>query len=77
MGDGDIQAIKRVAHTLKETTGSVGAIRMSELCSDLHEMAAAENLSGASSRAESLRLELEKIRPKLEGLGGLAGLNGS
>lgn len=75
--DGDLQAIKRVAHTLKGTAGSVGAIRMSEQSLDIHEMASKENISGITSTVESLREELAKIRPKLEGLGGLTDLNGS
>ncbi|CAN5216439.1 hypothetical protein BH24ACT16_BH24ACT16_14350 [soil metagenome] len=75
--DGDLSTIERLAHTFKGTAGSVGALRMADLCSDIHEMTRHQDLSRITSTVESLREELAKIRPKLEGLGGLTDLNGS
>jgi HPt (histidine-containing phosphotransfer) domain-containing protein len=75
--DGDLSTIERLAHTFKGTAGSVGALRMADLCSDIHEMTRHQDLSRITSTVESLREELAKIRPKLEGLDGLTDLNGS
>jgi HPt (histidine-containing phosphotransfer) domain-containing protein len=75
--DGDLSTIERLAHTFKGTAGSVGALRMADLCSDIHEMTRHQDLSRITSTVESLREELAKIRPKLEGLAGLTDLNGS
>jgi HPt (histidine-containing phosphotransfer) domain-containing protein len=75
--DGDLSTIERLAHTFKGTAGNVGALRMADLCSDIHEMTRHQDLSRITSTVESLREELAKIRPKLEGLGGLTDLNGS
>ena len=47
LGDGDARAIERSAHTLKSSSASLGATRMSELCFELERLGRAGRLDGA------------------------------
>lgn len=67
---GDPAALERAAHTLKGASGSVGAIRLSELSSELQEIGASGGLSRAQEKVEALQREFETVRPELESLGG-------
>jgi two-component system sensor histidine kinase/response regulator len=65
---GDAQAVKRCAHALKGSSVSMGASRMSRLCLSLEQAGAANDLSAAAGLLESLKRELELVRPELSAL---------
>jgi HPt (histidine-containing phosphotransfer) domain-containing protein len=57
---GDIEAFGRAAHTLKSTSATVGAMRLSHLCRGLEEAARggrADGLPGEAQRVQSTWLE--------------------
>jgi CheY-like chemotaxis protein len=66
---GDAQAVKRIAHALKGSCGNMGAIRMSRLCLDLEQAGGSNDLSAAAGLLESLKRELDLVRPELSALG--------
>jgi HPt (histidine-containing phosphotransfer) domain-containing protein len=56
----DLAVFTRAAHTLKSTSATVGALRLSELCRGLEEAARsgrAEGLSGEAERVQATWLE--------------------
>lgn len=56
----DLAVFTRVAHTLKSTSATVGAMRLSEVCRGLEEAARsgrAEGLSSAAERVQATWLE--------------------
>jgi PAS domain S-box-containing protein len=65
--EGDAQSVERVAHTLKGSSGSMGAVRMATLCAELEDVGAFGDLSRAPELLEHLEAEFERVRPVLEG----------
>jgi two-component system sensor histidine kinase/response regulator len=63
---GKVHAVERIAHTLKGSSGNMGATRMAALCSELEEI----GTSGDPSRAPELLKRLEedfgRVRTALE-----------
>jgi HPt (histidine-containing phosphotransfer) domain-containing protein len=59
---GDLQTVRRVAHTLKGSSGNMGASRMSRLCLDLEQAGESNDLSAAASITERLEGEFERVR---------------
>lgn len=62
---GDPQTVKRIAHTLKGSSGNMGAWRMSRLCLDLEHAGDSEDLSGATGLLQLLNKEFEGVRAEL------------
>ncbi len=64
----DDQALRKTAHSLKGSSGTLGAGRMSEICADLemrgrvNSLAKAIAASGAEAEAIRLEEELERVR---------------
>jgi HPt (histidine-containing phosphotransfer) domain-containing protein len=63
---GDAPAVKRVAHTLKGGSGSMGARRMFGLCAQLEDVGAAGDLSQGSELLGRIREELGRVERALE-----------
>jgi CheY-like chemotaxis protein/HPt (histidine-containing phosphotransfer) domain-containing protein len=59
--DGDAHSVERIAHTLKGSSGSMGATRMSQLCSELQDVGASADLVRASALSERLEGEFENV----------------
>ena len=63
---GDAAGVKRVAHTLKGSSGNMGAARMSAICSELQDVGASGDLARARGLLERLEEEFGRVRPALE-----------
>ena len=50
---GECQSLQQVAHSLKSSTGNVGALGLSELFSGLEGMGREQNVSGAASTTQT------------------------
>ena len=59
---GDASSVERIAHTLKGSTGSMGAVRMETICSGLEEMGRSEELAGALELISRLKEEFGRVR---------------
>ncbi len=67
MEKGDAETVKRIAHTLKGSSGNMGATRMSRLCLDL-ENAGESNDLPAAALLETLEEEFDRVRAELSAL---------
>jgi CheY-like chemotaxis protein len=63
---GDAPGVERIAHTLKGSSGNMGARRMSVFCAELQEIGASGDLARAPKLLERLEEEFGRIRPALE-----------
>ncbi len=58
---GDAPAVREVSHTLKGSSGNMGARRMAELCAQLEEAGASGDLSRSSELLERLEEEFGRV----------------
>jgi two-component system, sensor histidine kinase and response regulator len=63
---GDAQTVERVAHTLKGSSGNMGATRMSGVCAEIEASGASGDLARTPELLESLAVEFGRVRPALE-----------
>jgi HPt (histidine-containing phosphotransfer) domain-containing protein len=61
-----VSGIRHVAHTLKSSSASIGAMTLSRMCAELEAMARADQIEGAAERIEALQVELETVRVALK-----------
>nr|MDQ3317199.1 response regulator [Actinomycetota bacterium] len=64
--DGDAHAVERAAHTLKGSSGNMGATGMAAICAELEEAGASGDLARAPGLLERLEEEFGRVRPALE-----------
>jgi two-component system sensor histidine kinase/response regulator len=62
----EISGIRHVAHTLKSSSASIGALKLSKLCAELEAMARAEQTEGIDERIDALLAELPVVRSALK-----------
>jgi CheY-like chemotaxis protein len=63
--EGDARAVERVAHTLKGSSGSMGAPRMAEVCGALEEVGVLGDLTRAPGLLDRLDAEFDRTRRAL------------
>jgi signal transduction histidine kinase/DNA-binding response OmpR family regulator len=63
---GDAHSVERIAHTLKGSSGNMGAMGMAALCAVLQDVGASGELSRAPEVLEQLEEEFGRVRPALE-----------
>jgi two-component system, sensor histidine kinase and response regulator len=64
----DAAGLRHVAHTLKSSSASIGALRLSTLCGELENAVRGGAADGLDARIDELRAEVECVRPALEQL---------
>lgn len=64
----DAAGIRHVAHTLKSSSASIGALRLSALCAQLEAAVRSGVADGLDDQVDALRAEVEAVRPALEQL---------
>ncbi len=62
----DSGGIRHVAHTLKSSSASIGAMKLSRLCSDIESRARQEQSEGMPERIAELQAEVEIVRVALQ-----------
>ncbi len=65
---GDASTVEQVAHTLKGSSGNMGARLMSELAASLQNIGASGDLSDAAGRVGQLEAEFARVRASLSTL---------
>ena len=65
---GDLAGIRHVAHTLKSSSASIGAIKLSQLCADIETRIRTEQLQNVDERVEALRAEIGIVLQALKRL---------
>lgn len=64
----DLDGIRRVCHTLKSSSASLGALALSRRCAELEAAAREGGLAGADPRLDELLLDIEQVRLALNAL---------
>lgn len=62
----DAEAIRHVAHTLKSSAASVGAVKLSQLCAEMEGMARQGQTNGMHERIAALCAELAAVLAALK-----------
>ena len=65
---GDAGTLRRVAHTLKSNSASLGATHLSELFKELEHLGKNEELDVAPNKVDVATLEFEPVRTALESI---------
>jgi HPt (histidine-containing phosphotransfer) domain-containing protein len=68
--DADWQAVRHVAHTLKSSSASIGAVKLSQLCADIETMVRQSQVEGLSERLDAMGAEVARVLAALRGLQG-------
>ncbi len=68
MAAGEIKGIRHVAHTLKSSSASIGALRLSALCAELEAAVRSSALEGLQARVDEVCAEIENVKPALDQL---------
>jgi signal transduction histidine kinase/DNA-binding response OmpR family regulator/HPt (histidine-containing phosphotransfer) domain-containing protein len=76
LDDGDAEGLRRVAHTLKSDSLTLGATVLSERCYELEHLAKAEALDQAHSKIAEVKTEMESIRSALDAVRATYALTG-
>lgn len=58
---GDLQTIRHVAHTLKSSSASIGALKLSQLCADIEVMARQSLTQGIDEQLDAMMEELKIV----------------
>jgi len=61
----DADSVRMVAHTLKSSSASIGALKLSQLCAETESMIRQGRVDGLGERIEGLRAEIEHVRAAL------------
>jgi HPt (histidine-containing phosphotransfer) domain-containing protein len=62
----ELGGIRHVAHTLKSSSASIGAMKLSRMCADLEARARNEQADGMAERIALLQSEVEIVRVALK-----------
>jgi histidine phosphotransfer protein HptB len=57
----DVNAMRGIAHTLKSSSASVGALELSALCADVEARLRDQRLDGVEARLDALAVEARRI----------------
>jgi two-component system, sensor histidine kinase and response regulator len=68
--NGDVQTVRRIGHTLKGSSGNMGARQMSRLCHDLEHAGEANDLPAAARLLGAIEEEFDNVRTQLTALVG-------
>jgi signal transduction histidine kinase/CheY-like chemotaxis protein len=65
---GDAAGIRHVAHTLKSSSASIGAVKLSQVCADIEAKIRADKLEDAEARVDEMCAEIEIVLQALKRL---------
>ena len=65
---GDANGVRHVAHTLKSSSASIGAMKLSQMCADVEVMIRNERIENLDARVVSMCAEIEIVLQALQGL---------
>lgn len=68
LSTGNAEDLRRTAHSLKSSSASFGAIRLSNECKELENMGKAGALEGAAEQIDHIAAEYAKTRAALEAI---------
>ncbi len=69
---GDLAGVRHVVHTLKSSSASIGAIKLSQLCAEIETMIRLDNLDGLPMRLAEMDHETASVLRALQRVPGVA-----
>ncbi|MDQ4062339.1 MAG: response regulator, partial [Actinomycetota bacterium] len=66
IGGGDATSVARIAHTIKGSSGNMGAAKMANICAELQDIGHSGELERAPMLVERLEVEFGRVRLALE-----------
>ena len=63
---GDAAGIRHVAHTLKSSSASIGAVKLSRLCAEMEALAGQGRIDGMEQRIATLNEEVSTVLEALQ-----------
>ena len=69
---GDLETVRHVAHTLKSSSASIGAIKLSRLCAEIETMVRLETVDGLPARVAEMDRETTAVLQALRRISGAA-----
>jgi len=69
---GDHAGVRHVVHTLKSSSASIGAIKLSQLCAEIEAMIRLETLDGLTARIDLMDRETAVVLKALKNVPGLS-----
>ena len=64
----DMAGIRHVAHTLKSSSASIGAMKLSQLCADIEAKIRTDRLDNIEQRVDAMCVEVEIVLQALKRL---------
>ncbi len=64
--EGDSERVEEISHTLKGSSGNMGATQMAEICAQLQDAGTSHDLEHAPELLDRLEAEFERVRVALE-----------
>jgi HPt (histidine-containing phosphotransfer) domain-containing protein len=68
LAQGDLGTVRHVAHTLKSSSASVGALQLSRCCADIESLLRAQQSDGLNERLAALDDEGQRVRQAVRAL---------
>ena len=68
VGEGDLHALERAAHTLKGASANIGASVLAAICAEIETEGRSERLEGAAGLMEQFDAEFSRVRDALSHL---------
>jgi HPt (histidine-containing phosphotransfer) domain-containing protein len=59
--ENDLKGIRHVAHTLKSSSASIGAVRLTPLCAEVEAMVREARCEGIEGRLDALETEIDNV----------------
>jgi HPt (histidine-containing phosphotransfer) domain-containing protein len=72
-GAADWQVVRHVAHTLKSSSASIGALELSRLCAEVETLVRQAEVQGIGERLDAMSAEVARVRDALRERGDEAG----
>ncbi len=70
----DLATVAHVAHTLKSSSASIGALKLSQMCADLESIIRRQTGEDLSSRIRDIPLEAERVQGRVATRAGDTGM---
>jgi HPt (histidine-containing phosphotransfer) domain-containing protein len=65
---GDLGGVRHVAHTLKSSSASIGAMKLAQMCGDIESMIRLDKVDALSPRVDAMCAEIETVLQALKHL---------
>ena len=66
--NGDLTGVRHVAHTLKSSSASIGAIKLSQMCAEIEFMIRQGTSTDLDARIDAMRAEIDRVLDSLRAL---------